>query len=329
MENDFPRLLSDIGGTNARFVLETSCGHFGEQITYVNRSFSCFSDVLSQFLSQHAGRERIRHAIIAVAANTDSVAGSVIRMTNLDWTLSVESIQKEFGFETVLFVNDFTALAMSIPFMAPAAVKQCGGQQAVRGKPIGLLGAGTGLGVSGLIPCADTWVPLVAEGGHVSFPPFDEKEMLLLRLAREHYPHVSVERFLSGSGMALIYRLLMESRGERPESLSATEITHRALVDQCVWCDEVVETFCRMLGTVAGNLALTLGAGGGIYIGGGIVPHLGERFFHSGFRQRFEEKGRFSEYMALVPVFVILDTYAALHGASVMLSAHLRASAPH
>jgi glucokinase len=248
--------------------------------------------------------------------------GDRIRMTNSEWTYSIEAVRRQVGLETLLCVTDFTALAMALPHLAPQASRQLGGGEPVINCPIGLLGAGTGLGVSGLVPSRSGWVPLETEGGHATFSPFSEREIELLRLAKQTWPHVSLERFISGMGLELIYRLLMESRGKEAEPLRAPDITARALSGECAWCNEVVEIFCQMLGTAAGNLALTLGARGGIYIGGGIVPRLGERFFASGFRQRFEEKGRFSSYLSHIPVYVILDTYAALTGVSALLDRH-------
>lgn len=320
----FPRLLADIGGTNARFAIETMPGTIEAMSIYPNRSFSGLEEALAQFLSQSealsAGSQTIRHAAMAIA---NPITGDRIKMTNSEWAFSIEAVRQKFGFETLLFINDFTALAMALPFIAPEALVQSGGDEPLADHPIGLLGAGTGLGVSGLIPCDGGWVPLEAEGGHVTFSPFTEREIDLLRLAKKQYPHVSAERFISGMGIELIYRLIMESRGKEVPSLRASDITAKALSGECKWCEEVVETFCQMLGTVAGNLALTLGARGGIYIGGGIVPRLGGRFFSSGFRQRFEEKGRFSPYLSHIPVYVIQDTFSALTGVSAMLARYL------
>ncbi len=320
----FPRLLADIGGTNARFAIETAPGCIEAMSIYPNRAFPGLEDALEKFLSEpeaiDSGAKRIRHAAMAIA---NPVTGDRIRMTNSEWAFSIEDVRRKSGFETLLFINDFTALAMALPFLSPDAVRQCGGVSPVANQPIGLLGAGTGLGVSGLVPYNGAWIPLETEGGHTTFSPFSEREIVLLSLAKKQHPHVSAERFLSGMGLELIYRLIMESRGKEASPLRAADITARALSGECYWCEEVVETFCQMLGTVAGNLALTLGARGGIYIGGGIVPRLGERFFTSGFRQRFEEKGRFASYLSPVPVYVILDTFVALKGVSAMLAQKL------
>ena len=324
VNQNFPRLLADIGGTNARFAIETSLRSVRALKIFPNRSFAGIEDAMDAYLSdpesKDAGSAEIRHACLAIA---NPLTGDRIRMTNAEWTFSIEAVRKKFGLETLLFANDFTALAMALPFIPPESLRQLGGEEPLAGMPIGLIGAGTGLGVSGLIPSNGGWIPLETEGGHATFAPFSEREMELLRLAKKQFPHVSSERFISGMGMELIYTLLMESREKDASPLKAAEIVTRALDGSCAWCEEVVEIFCQMLGTAAGNLALMLGARGGIYIGGGIVPLLGERFFSSGFRSRFEEKGRFSSYQSKIPVFVVLDTYAALTGASAILAKHL------
>ena len=320
----FPRLLADIGGTHVRFAVETAPGCMTAIAVYFNRDFPTLESALAAFLSSaeavHVGAHRIKHAAIAIA---NPVTGDQIRMTNAAWAFSIEAVRQRFGLKTLLFVNDFTALAMALPLLPPDSFRQLGGGKAVKGEPIGLLGAGTGLGVSGLIWHDGVWVPLQTEGGHVTFSPSDEQEMTLLRLAWTQFPHISAERFLSGMGLELMYRLLAQSLGEEKPLLLAPDIVARAQSRTCALCQETVALFCRMLGTVASNLALTLGARGGIYIGGGIVPRLGENFFTSGFRQRFEEKGRFSIYLSQIPVYVVMDTLAAFTGVSAMLERHL------
>lgn len=320
----FPRLLADIGGTHVRFAVETAPGCLAAVAVYFNRDFPSLESALAAFLASPeaigAGSRQVRHAAMAIA---NPVTGDQIRMTNAAWAFSIEAVRQQFGLETLLFINDFTALAMALPFLPPASLRQFGGEESVKGEPVGLLGAGTGLGVSGLVWHDGVWAPLQTEGGHVTFSPSDELEMALLRLAWKQFPHVSAERFLSGMGLELLYRLLAEYRGKAMPPLQASDITAQAQSGACPLCRETVALFCRMLGTVAGNLALTLGARGGIYIGGGIVPRLGEHFFASGFRQRFEEKGRFSAYLSRIPVYVVMDTFAAFTGVSAMLERHL------
>jgi len=174
-----------------------------------------------------------------------------------------------------------------------------------------------------VIPTIDGFVTLGSEGGHVNFAPSDEREFAILQFAWREWKHVSNERLISGPGMELIYRALADRAGRPGERLDAPEIARRALNNECTICNDVLEAFCGMLGTVAGNLAVTLGASGGIYIGGGIVPRLGQRFHSSCFRARFEQKGRFRDYLAGVPTYVITAEYPAFLGVSAILSEKL------
>ncbi|MBA4094780.1 MAG: glucokinase, partial [Candidatus Accumulibacter sp.] len=235
-----------------------------------------------------------------------------------------EALRLECGFDTLVVVNDFSALARALPHLGEQK-RQVGGGAPEADTPLGLLGAGTGLGVSGLIPCGGSWTALRSEGGHVSFSPANETEVAILQYAWREFEHVSSERMLSGAGVELIYRALSDRAG-KPDSLGAPEISRRALSGECTLCDQVLDVFCGMLGTAAGNLAITLGAQGGVYIGGGIVPRLGQRFDASPFRRRFEEKGRFSAYLAQVPTYVITAEYPAFLGVSAILSEKLAAA---
>jgi glucokinase len=233
-------------------------------------------------------------------------------------------MRQECGFDVLAVVNDFTALARSLPFLGDQK-RQVGGGTAVAANPLGLIGAGTGLGVSGLIPCASGWTALLSEGGHVSFSPANETEVAILQFAWREFEHVSAERLMSGAGIELIYRALADYRKVTPEPLSAADVARRALDGTCPLCDEAIEAFCGMLGTIAANLAVTLGAQGGIYIGGGIVPKLGPRFDQSSFRARFEAKGRFRQYLSAIPTYVITAQYPAFLGVSAILAERLAA----
>ena len=318
------RLLADVGGTNARFALETGPGRFEAIEVLSCQQHASLGEAIRAYLAlpQLAGLGAgIRHAAIAIA---NPVTGDQVRMTNHHWAFSIEALRQECGFDTLVVVNDFSALARSLPHLG-GQKRQVGGGTPVPDAPLGLLGAGTGLGVSGLIPCGNSWTALRSEGGHVGFSPVDEREVAILQYAWREFAHVSSERLLSGAGVELIYRALSERAG-RPDCLPAPEISRRALDGECALCDEVLEAFCGMLGTAAGNLAITLGAQGGVYIGGGIVPRLGERFDRSSFRRRFEQKGRFSGYLAQVPTYVITADYPAFLGVSAILSEKLAAA---
>ncbi len=322
-EPDSPRLLADIGGTNARFALETASRHFEAVATYACADFASLRAAMQTYLASavvkavHAGT--IRHAAIAIANPVD---GDMVSMTNHHWSFSIAALRVELALDTLLVVNDFTALAMALPHLSPSQRTQIGGGVELRGRPIGLIGPGTGLGVSGLIPVGERWIALASEGGHATFAPGNEIEAGILQFLWREYGHVSAERLLSGTGLELIYRALSG------QTLGATDITRRALDASCADCARTVECFCAVLGTVAGNVALTLGATGGLYVGGGIVPRLGSLFEQSSFRARFEAKGRLSAYVARIPTYLITEEYPAFLGVSALLAEQMPKS-PH
>lgn len=316
---DGPRLLADIGGTNARFALELAPGAMHAVQTLACADHARFEDAVRCYLA--GANARVRHAVIAIANPVD---GDAIRMTNHHWAFSIEAARHALGLETLLVVNDFTALAMSLPTLGAGDLAAVGGGAAVPGAAIGLVGAGTGLGVSGLVASGERWIPLNSEGGHVAFSPLDERELTVLRHAWQRYDHVSAERFVSGPGLVLIREALAVSRGmAHDRDLSPSDIVTRGLSGGDALSLEAIDCFCGMLGTVAANLAVTLGARGGIYIGGGVVPRLGAYFVASPFRPRFERKGRFSEFTARIPTWLITAPMPALQGASVILANHL------
>jgi glucokinase len=321
---DSPRLLADIGSTYARFALETGPGTFASTSSLRCADFKDFYTTVCAYLGELRPdlRASVKHAAIAIA---NPVIGDQVRMTNYHWQFSIEQMREKLGLDNLVVVNDFTALAMALPSLSPTQRRQVGGGSAVTRSVIGLIGAGSGLGVSGLIPANDGWVALGTEGGHASFSPHDERELAILQYAWRDHPHVSFERLVSASGIELIYNALADHQGcTNIQPLEAAEITQRAMDNSDSVCTETMEVFCGMLGTAAANLAVTQGAFGGIYLGGGIVPRLGKYFDHSSFRQRFEDKGRFSDYVRKIPTFVITAEDATLIGVSVILASQLR-----
>ncbi|MFM2086988.1 MAG: hypothetical protein RLZZ237_1857 [Pseudomonadota bacterium] len=321
---DGPRLLADVGGTNARFALELSPGNITLVEVLPCADYPSLTAALQAYLAlpavAAAGGAAVRHAAIDIANPVD---GDFLSMTNHHWSFSISAMRAECGFVTLDVVNDFTALARALPLLSNEEKHQVGTGSARQNTAIGLIGAGTGLGVSGLIPAHGSWVALQSEGGHVNFAPSNEVEVAILQYAWREFEHVSAERLLSGDGLELIYRALADRAGVSSEGLSAAEITRRALSGESLLCDEAIEAFCCVLGSMAANVAVTLGALGGIYIGGGIVPRLGERFDRSGFRARFESKGRFTNYVSQIPTFVITAQYPAFLGVSAILSEKL------
>jgi glucokinase len=316
---DGPRLLADIGGTNARFALETGPGEISSVQIYPCADYPGVADVIKKYLKD-TKIGRVNHAAIAIANPVD---GDQVSMTNHDWTFSIEATRRALGFDTLLVVNDFTALAMALPGLTDAQRVQVGGGTRRPNSVIGLLGPGTGMGVSGLIPADDRWIALGSEGGHATFAPADEREDIVLQYARKKWSHVSFERVAAGPGIEVIYRALAGRDKKRvAANLDTIEIVKRALDGEPL-AAESVDVFCGILGTFAGNIAVTLGALGGIYIGGGVVPRLGEFFARSSFRQRFEAKGRFEAYLQNVPTYVITAEYPAFLGVSAILAEQL------
>jgi len=309
-------LIADIGGTHARFALCTGVQDIGQIDVLDSTAFPTMEDAIRHYLDSH-GKPRIRHAVIGIAK---PVLGDHVKMTNAAWEFSIEQMRRSLGLEHLHVFNDFAVLAMAVPRLDASDLAQVGGGKRVAGAPLGLLGPGTGLGVSALIPSrTGSPIALATEGGHVSFAPADDLQAMLWRAARERHGPVSMERLISGSGLAFIYEALCEDQGTRPNQYTPAEISKHAIDDTDALCRQALDTFCAILGSAAGNLALTLGARGGIYIGGGIVKQLGEYFAHSPFRPAFDDKGRFRDYLAAIPVFVIRARQPALTGAAAYL----------
>jgi glucokinase len=317
MSESFPRLVGDVGGTNARFaLLRDPDGPMQEVASYPCDQFPSLLDVLRRYLDEHAAGEPPRTCAIGVAT---AVTGDRVQLTNHPWSFSISELQRRLGVERLLVLNDFSALALSLPALPDGQRRQVGGGSPVPGAPIGLIGPGTGLGVSGLLPTPDgRWqLPIGGEGGHATLSSFDREEAAVLELLHGTFGHVSAERALSGPGLENLHHALATLRGEAPGERSAAQIVEAALAGRDALCVQTLTMFCSLLGNAAGNLALTLGARGGVYIGGGIVPRLGQWFDRSPFRERFEAKGRFRDYLRAIPTYVVqADASPALIGAS-------------
>ncbi|HEX4985932.1 MAG TPA: glucokinase [Burkholderiales bacterium] len=310
------RLVADIGGTNARFALVAAGSVEPQQEKTVRcADFASLEQAVRSYL-QGCGDPAVCEAALDVATG---ITGDLIQLTNGPWGFSVEQTRVSLGLERLHVVNDFTALALAVPVLRPAELAQVGGGNAVAGAPLAVIGPGTGLGVSGLIPCGDRFVALQGEGGHVAFSPADERELGVLRWLQRRHDHVSTERVVSGMGLENLYQAACALDGVPAQLLTPDRITAAALAGSDAQCASAVEMFCGILGTAAANLVVTLGARGGCYIGGGIVPRLGDYFARSPFRRRFEAKGRFSSYVAAVPTWVILAQTPALRGLVTLL----------
>ena len=317
-----PRLLADIGGTNARFAWQDGSGApIGDVLSLPCADHAHLADAITAYLGL-TGHAVPKDCAIAIA---NPVVRDEIQMTNHHWSFSIAALKAHFSFEQLRVLNDFTALALALPSLGANELRQVGGGAAVPGAPLALIGPGTGLGVSGLLPDGrGGWVPLQGEGGHATLAGCTPREHAVLAWIGAVHGHASAERAVSGQGLVDIHRALcaLDAATEPATGLDAAGITSAALEHGDARCLEAVNLMCAFLGTAAGNLALTLGARGGVYVGGGIVPRLGPAFALSPFRARFEVKGRFSAFLAPIPVFVIhAEQSPALRGAASVLQA--------
>ena len=275
-----------------------------DTVTLPCAAFASLADALTAYLHQ-VGRAAPPCCAIGIA---NPVTGDQVRMTNHHWAFSIAALQAEFGFERLVVINDFTALALALPDLAPHELHQVGGGVPVPDAGPALIGPGTGLGASGLLPTGEPgrWAAVQGEGGHVTLAPGNAREAAVLQRLQQEYGHASAERAVSGQGLAALRKAVCELDGRAAgPQLGTSEISARALDGSDADCVEALDLFCAFLGSVAGNLALTLGARGGVYIGGGIVPRLGAALERSRFRACFEAKGRFRSYLEPIPVFVI------------------------
>lgn len=323
--SDTTWLVGDIGATNARFGLIAPGGTLLHSHTYVCDEFATIEDAIRAFLEMRGGLPMPRVGALAIAA---AITGDRIIMTNHPWGFSVRALRDRLGFERLVAINDFTAVAMAVPLLGEADRMPIGGGRPVAQRTVAVLGPGSGLGASGLVPMGPAanpeWVALSGEGGHATMPPATERESAVLDLMRAHFDHVSAERVISGPGLVNLYNSLATLDGVPAASYTPAQITDPEIGTRDRLCHEATAMFCAMLGTVAGNLALTLGAQGGVYIAGGIVPKLGSRFAASEFRARFEAKGRMSPYLAAIPTYVITHRLPAFLGCAAELAKETR-----
>jgi glucokinase len=313
-------LIADIGGTNARFaLLDGRTWH--DEIVLRCADYPDIVSAIEDYLQKVGAASGPARPLEAALAIAGPITGDIVRMTNHVWQFSAARTRQSLGWRRLIMVNDFTALAMAIRHLPENELAQVGGGQSVPGAPLALIGPGTGLGVSGLIPTGEHWIPLQGEGGHVTLAVMNERELAVLQQLHQRFTHVSAERVVCGPGLVNLYEALCGLEGVVPKVLTPPEITRRAREGSCRICLEALSIFCALLGTLAGNLVLTLGATGGCYIGGGIVPSLGSFFTSSHFRNRFEDKGRFADYLSRVPTYVIRSELPAFVGLATAFTA--------
>lgn len=304
-------LIADIGATNARFALADTNGVYDQKILKCE-DYPTIVDAAKTYLDGLNGKTPKR-AAFAIAG---PVSGDYFQMTNHHWKFSINETKLDLGLDQFELMNDFKAIALGVPHLKPEDIKQIGGdQRAVHAAPIGVIGPGTGLGVASLVWGGSSYIAVPGEGGHVTMAAKTQREFDIFRTLRYKYHHISAERVCSGKGLVNIYNAIKILDGH--ESLpdrTPEQIAECALNKTCPVCEESLEKMLAFLGTVAGNLAVTLGAAGGIYIAGGIPAKLGEYFFNSRFRKEFEAKGRYEGYLKPIPTYLITHPNIAFVG---------------
>jgi glucokinase len=322
-----PWLLADIGGTNARFGWVGAAGGPVEYVrTLPTSAHAGPAEAAAAYLAGLRGElgaalPAPRAAAIAVAT---AVTGDLVSYTNGPWRFSRAALPAALGVGVVRVLNDFEALALALPGLRPGQFRAQGAAPRPEGV-LAVVGPGTGLGVGAAVATPAGWMALPGEGGHATLAATDDEEARLLAQVRREFAHVSAERLLSGIGLPLLYRAVCALAGAPGTALTAPQILDQGLAGSDALARRTLEHFCALLGSFCGSVALVYGARGGLYIGGGIVPRLGDFFFASRFRAQFEAKGRFRDYLAAVPTAVITDTLVALQGTAAALAAPARA----
>lgn len=310
-------LVGDIGGTNARFALANPGGAgFSADTTLRCRDYASADLAIRHYL-EFIGSATPTAICLAVAG---PIVDQRVRFTNNHWSIGIDDLRDAFGTRLVALCNDFEAIAYSIPSLQPADCQPIGlpepGALPETDFTVGVIGPGTGLGAAGLCRRGNAIFPIVGEGGHVGFAPESRVQIDVFAALRERFDRVSDERLVSGPGLENIYWALSRIHGEKSASLSAAEICQNAADASGGRAAEALQLFFEILGQVAGNLALTLGASSGIYIAGGIARRYPELLAASRFRNGFEAKGRHRSLMERIPTQLILYPEPGLLGAS-------------
>lgn len=312
----YPLLVADIGGTNARFGwIPEAHAPLSNVQNYLCADFARPEDAALDYLTKTQKGTRPARVAIAIAT---AVSDGPIKVTNSHWVLERPTFARAVGTSRVDVINDFEAIALVLPHLSEDDYVLAGSPLPDPRFPMGVIGPGTGLGVAGVLPVRGrrgSWQAICGEGGHVTLAAATTYQSEILRVSRKAHTHVSAERLISGIGLPTLRRAVAEVEGLVVDcDLSAEEIGSLGIARSDRLCELTMEAFCSLLGSIAGNLALTLGARGGVFIAGGIVPKLGEFFHRSEFRAHFEAKGRYVEYLRDISTPVITTPFPGLRG---------------
>ncbi|WP_346837691.1 glucokinase [Microbulbifer sp. SAOS-129_SWC] len=315
-------IVADIGGTNARFAIASPAGdgYRLEALKVVDcQRFADFDAALHHWLDGLDQPAPWRACIAAAGPVERTAAGGRVYMTNLGWSICAEALRAEFQFEQVELINDFAALAQSLPLLSVGDYAVLRDVPRVEGAAMAVLGPGTGLGVAGLAAENGRWHVMAGEGGHANLGVGSERELQLLQfMMRERCP-VFNEWVLSGSGLVNLYRAVCALHGRPAEDYTPPDVGRHGLDGSDPLCRETLIDFLNFLGSAAGDTALYLGARGGVFIGGGILPRIAELLPESAFEQRFLAKGKVENWMETVPLYALKAGYQALLGAAAHL----------
>ena len=301
-------LIADIGATQSRCAVIDGDGRIQAAEVFQNRHFDSLQELLQGYLRQCS--DRPGSAALAVAA---PILEDEVRMPNLGWRFSRGLLMGELDLRELVVLNDFAAVAWGLPSLTAADLHKVGSGAAVAGTAMATLGPGSGLGVATVAPCAEEWAVVEGEGGNITFSGVTPGQQAVTDHIRAKHGHCSAESLLSGPGLVNIYMALAALQGRKARPPSPAQVSRAAADGEALAC-EARDMFFEVLGTVAGNLALTAGARGGVFIAGGIVPRLLEPLERSRFRECFEAKGRYRYYLEAIPTWVITEPYPAFRG---------------
>jgi len=304
------RLVGDIGGTNARFAIAEPGKHPHGARKLLAAQYPSLVEAAEDYLS---GAAKVEEAVLAVAG---PVLGDEVVFTNSAWQFSIEDVRQRLGLRKLVVINDLVAQALSFAALRPDEIGAVKSGTRVPGQPAVVIGPGTGLGVAFLLNHAGTLVGFPSEAGHATFAPMDRSQVEILSRLQGRYPHVSVERLLSGSGLLAIATTLAEIKGQTIDVHDPRDVSARAAAGQCPVCIEAIRIFSSILGSTAGNLALTLLAGGGLIITGGLCRALRPLWDGEALSRAFVAKGQFEPYLDGIPIEQILRPHAGLLGAA-------------
>ncbi len=295
-------LIADIGGTNARFGIVDQDGL--HDLVYLScQDYTGPAEAALAYFDRIGLTQKPQAGVIAVAGPVET---DLINFTNIPWVFRQSQLQQDLNLSSLTVMNDFKAVALAVPDISPTLLQHIGGGESIPGQSMGVIGPGTGLGVASLVWDDSQYIAQPGEGGHVTMAPVNDREYAIFRQLRVKYHHISAERVCSGKGLENLYNAIrvLDQKLDKPD-LTAPDISTRAITSECEICQESLDLMLGFLGRVSGNLALTLYAQGGIYIAGGIPSKLGDYFTRSRFLEEFQSKGRQSDLMKRLPVYLI------------------------